>query len=193
MSSQIKKPRVRIKHFARSGDPDTSWAAAAKAARASVPAIQVVLDVFADGVERTDQEIWLFARALGYVSSLDVIQHARLALSNTGMLADTGVRRLTSDGMPSRVWRSTRPSTRGVIQPRTTAATNVRSAFEDASRKLKDAQDKLANVRTQLATKVLGAYANIADAREHGRVIIESYAMVRMETLSEVMDMLGMM
>ena len=92
-----------MSEFARTDDPDTSWAAAAKAARASGKAVAAVLALMHDGVARTDQEIRAACRP-EYVVSLSTIQHGRLALSESDILLDTGERRPTEDGMLSRVW-----------------------------------------------------------------------------------------
>lgn len=88
----------------RDGATDTSIAAAIKAARSSKKATDTVRYVMADGVPRIDQEIWAACRSIGYISSLSTIQHGRVALSNVGVLVDTGRRRLTEDGENSIVW-----------------------------------------------------------------------------------------
>ena len=57
-----------------------------------------------DGTPRIDQEIWQACRDIGYIASLDAVQHGRLALSEVGILMETGVTRDTTDGCPSREW-----------------------------------------------------------------------------------------
>lgn len=57
-----------------------------------------------DGQPRIDQEIWQGCRSAGYLSSLSAVQHARLALSEAGILVETGRTRPTTDGTPSREW-----------------------------------------------------------------------------------------
>src|SRR3990167_40948 len=92
------------KRLHRKSDPRTSVEAARRAAKASLIALQTVEGLMIDNVRRTDQEIWRDCRARGYITSLDTIQHGRLALSEAGLLVETGETRLTEDGMPSRVW-----------------------------------------------------------------------------------------
>jgi len=97
--------RNMIELFVRGSDPDTSLAAAIKAARASKEATRAVFVAMSDGVPRIDQEIREACIRAGYVRSLSTIQHGRLALSNTGEILDTGLRDLTKDGEKSIIWR----------------------------------------------------------------------------------------
>jgi hypothetical protein len=97
--------QLTIDRLVRARDPATSLAAAIKASKASRKAVQAVSDVMADGVARIDEEIWRACRASGYVSSYDTVRHARLALSESGAIAETGITRETSDGAPSREWK----------------------------------------------------------------------------------------
>ncbi|MFH1689727.1 MAG: hypothetical protein ABIE42_05750 [Candidatus Eisenbacteria bacterium] len=89
----------------RSTDPYTSVWAAQKALKASAKAVLAVASAMSDGEEYTDEELWRACRQAGYIASLDTVQHGRLALSRGGGLVETGETRLTTDGMPSRVWR----------------------------------------------------------------------------------------
>ena len=95
------------KRLARRGDPHTSLSAARKAAKAGRAATCAVIMVMADGISRIDEEIWWACRAGGYISSLDVIRHARFALSEAGCVEETGQTRRTKDNAPSREWRMT--------------------------------------------------------------------------------------
>lgn len=88
----------------RPSDPDTTLGAARKAARASAKATAAVEAVMSDGASRTDEEIWIACRTNGYIASSATVRHGRLALSEAKMLMDTGKRRDTADGSPSRVW-----------------------------------------------------------------------------------------
>lgn len=88
----------------RSSDPDTALLAAIKAAKASPAAVKAVRAVMVDGAPRIDEEIWRACRRNDYISSFATVRHGRLALSEAGVLRETGERRNTSDGMPSRVW-----------------------------------------------------------------------------------------
>ena len=58
-----------------------------------------------DGQARIDHEIWIDCRARGYVTSIDTVRHGRLALSETGLIIETGETRTTPNGMPARVWQ----------------------------------------------------------------------------------------
>ncbi len=91
-------------HFVRPTDPETSLAAARRAAKASPLAVAAVRQVMADRRPRIDEEIRLACHSMGYVSSLATIQHGRLALSSAGFLRETGETRSTTNGMQSRVW-----------------------------------------------------------------------------------------
>lgn len=94
-------PQQRL---ARSGDPRTSVEAARHASKASLKAVVAVERCMADGKPRIDEEIWGACRHRGYVSSLATIQHGRLALSEAGVLRETGRTRPTSYGSQSREW-----------------------------------------------------------------------------------------
>jgi hypothetical protein len=89
----------------RSTDPHTSREAAIRAAKASRRAVEAVESLMADGAGRTDEELYLELRAGGFIASDGVVRHARKALSDCGVLVDTGVTRSTSLGSQSRVWR----------------------------------------------------------------------------------------
>ncbi len=97
----IELPEERL---SRRRDPKTSLAAARKASKASKVAVGWVAIVMSDEVPRIDGEIWEACRAAGYLSSLSTIQHGRLALSEAGLLKETGVTRRTKDGAQSREW-----------------------------------------------------------------------------------------
>lgn len=88
----------------RKTDPRTSVEAARRAAKASLRAMQAVEKLMKDGVDRIDEEIWQGCRAQGYLSSLSTVQHGRLALSESGVLIDSGTERNTSDNCPAIVW-----------------------------------------------------------------------------------------
>lgn len=94
-----------INRLVRSTDLATSLAAAIKASKASVVCVREVHKVMADSEGRIDQEIWIACRDAGYVTSLDTIQHGRLALQEAGFIVATEETRSTSLGMPSTVWR----------------------------------------------------------------------------------------
>jgi len=94
-----------IDRLVRATDLSTSLAAALRASKASSKCVRVVREVMADGHGRIDQEIWLACRdEKGYVTSLDTVQHGRLALYEAGVLKLTDETRTTSNGMPSSVW-----------------------------------------------------------------------------------------
>jgi hypothetical protein len=92
------------RQLARKDDSKPSLEAARRAARATRKAVSAVAQVMDDGVARIDEEIWHACRAAEYLSSLDAVRHARLALSRAGRLIDTGETRPTKDGVSSRVW-----------------------------------------------------------------------------------------
>jgi hypothetical protein len=91
--------------FVRATDPYTSVGAALRAAAASAKAVAAVARLMNDGQARIDHEIWLDCRAAGYVASIDTVRHGRLALSETGLIVETGETRITPNGMPARVWQ----------------------------------------------------------------------------------------
>ena len=99
--------QLSLERLFRATDPDTSLAAAIKASKASRKAVAAVRGVMSDGVARIDEEIWHACRASGYISSYDTVRHGRLALSEGGELAETGVTRNTSDGVSAREWKQT--------------------------------------------------------------------------------------
>jgi hypothetical protein len=88
----------------RKTDPRTSVEAAIKAAKSSRKAFLAVEQLMTDGVARIDEEIWLECRNRGFISSLSTVQHARLALSEAGLLTETGTTRPTTLETPSREW-----------------------------------------------------------------------------------------
>lgn len=92
------------KHRVRSKDPYTSLLAAQKAAKASAVAVAEVARVMMDGKLRIDEEICARCKVTGYDRSLSTIQHARLVLSDNGMLLWTGVCRKTAHRCSSREW-----------------------------------------------------------------------------------------
>lgn len=95
-----------LDRLARANDLSTSLAAALRASKASAKCVRKVRELMADGVGRIDQEIWIECRdKLDYVTSLDTVQHGRLALYEAGVLKLTDETRPTSNGMPSTVWR----------------------------------------------------------------------------------------
>lgn len=91
--------------LARKLDPVTSVAAAAKAAKASHSMIRGLagLIVASAPFQFTDEEAWRLMRLDGTISQ-STVRHARKALSEAGLLRDTGETRPTSDGGKSRVW-----------------------------------------------------------------------------------------
>ena len=91
--------------FVRATDPYTSVGAAIRAAAASAKAVAAVARLMNDGQARIDHEIWIDCRARGYVTSIDTVRHGRLALSETGLIIETGETRTTPNGMPARVWQ----------------------------------------------------------------------------------------
>ena len=98
---QMELPLDRL---VRGTDPHTSLLAAQKASKASRKAIVAVAVAMNDGVIRIDEEVWATCRAQGYISSLSTVQHGRLALSEAGLLVETGATRHTRDGASSREW-----------------------------------------------------------------------------------------
>jgi hypothetical protein len=90
--------------FVRNGDPYTSVAAAMRAAAASPKAVAAVARLMNDGQPRIDHEIWSDCRP-AYIASIDTVRHGRLALSETGLIVETGETRITPNGMRSRVWQ----------------------------------------------------------------------------------------
>jgi hypothetical protein len=96
---------VAPRRLSRTGGPETSLEAARLAAKASKKAMQQVRRVMADGLPRIDEELWQACRDSGYVTSLATVQHGRLALSEAGILEDTGKTRTTSNGCKSRIWK----------------------------------------------------------------------------------------
>ncbi len=91
---------------ARKHDADTSIAAGCKAAKAVRWVADAVFDLMQDGIDRIDEEIWLDLRQLGSRISSGVARHARLVLARNKppVLIETGERRKTSLGAPSRCW-----------------------------------------------------------------------------------------
>jgi hypothetical protein len=93
------------KYLARTKDPFTSLIAAQKAAKASAKAIEKVATLMMDGKARIDEEMWSECwHRLGYQRSQDTIEHARLALSEVGLLLFTGNTRKTQFRTPAREW-----------------------------------------------------------------------------------------
>lgn len=96
----------------RKADPVTSVRAAAKAAKASAEAVRAVAMLFRGTgwpppgtYGYTDEQVWQSLRELfDFKRSQATIRHARKALSDAGLLRDTGTTRPTSDGGESRVW-----------------------------------------------------------------------------------------
>ncbi len=89
----------------RTGDPRTAVEASRRAAKASLPAMRAVEALMQDGVERNDEEIWRDVRLQGFLRSSATVRHARLALSESFILIDTGKERPTlTDKCPSIVW-----------------------------------------------------------------------------------------
>jgi len=109
-----QSPALPVKRLARGDDAETSLLAAIKASKASRKAVEAVGRAMEDGAGRIDEEIWLTCRAMGYVSSYDTVRHGRLALSEAGILVETGETRLTRDNTPSRVWRLATPASPAV-------------------------------------------------------------------------------
>lgn len=91
--------------LARRLDPVTSVRAAAKAAKASRAMVRGLagLIVASSPWQSTDEEAWKLMRLDGTVSQ-STVRHARKALSDAGLLRDTGATRPTIDGGESRVW-----------------------------------------------------------------------------------------
>lgn len=121
----------------RATDPRTSVEAARVAAKASIEAMRAVECIMRDCRPRIDEEIWVDCRSAGYLKAPETIRHGRLALSESGILRETGVTRKTPRGLPSREWvlSSTFPLrlfTNGldfVIAPDTSTATSLRAGY----------------------------------------------------------------
>jgi len=97
-------PGFDSKYLARNKDPFTSLLAAQKAAKASTKAIAEVAKVMMDGRARIDEEMWRDCEKNGYDRSQDTIEHARLALSEVGLLLWTGHCRKTQYRTQAREW-----------------------------------------------------------------------------------------
>ena len=167
--------------------------AAAKAAKASRRAIRTIrVAVMSDGVERIDEEIWIEARKLGLISSLAVINHARLALSEAGILVDTGARRKTSEGCLARVWRTTEPVTRARMDFVDGAPPNAKHANKELVKKLKAAEEAFLRARNKLIDRVSSAAHDLVLAKFHGRVAEEQAAQIRYDALNgALLDLFG--
>lgn len=93
--------------LSRSTDPETSLFAGHEAAKEIEKSIEIVRLVMSDGQLRTDEQIYEAHLTVGEArTSPDRIRHGRLYLALRGDLVDTGLRRRTSSGGMSRVWRS---------------------------------------------------------------------------------------
>lgn len=179
-----------INRFVRDGDPQTSLEAAIKARRASKKAVATVRAVMADGVERIDEEIWLASRKLGLISSFDVVRHARLALSQTGSLVDTERTGTTSDGRAARVWRTTEPVSRAVMELHDSSPKNAKRAFVDISRQLARIEAAMGRARLRLSAAALDAGALVLRSQENGNYHLESIARARLLALQDALKML---
>lgn len=90
----------------RGTDPSTSYAAAAKALKASQKACGRVLVVMADCVPRIDEQIADECRAQFGIGSPDLYRHARKALRDAGCVEEVG-RDKTQNAADSLQWRIT--------------------------------------------------------------------------------------
>lgn len=89
---------------ARHGDPHTSHEQ--RSVTREMQAAAVVLNVMADGIERTDAEMYAAAvKDHEYAATPGRLRHGRLAAQRAGLIVATGATRPTPDGGMSRVWR----------------------------------------------------------------------------------------
>jgi len=92
------------KYLTRKRDPHTSLYAAQQASKASTVAIMKVAEIMMDGKARIDEEMWSECWHKGYQRSQDTIEHARLAMSDVGLLLFTGNLRKTQFKKGGREW-----------------------------------------------------------------------------------------
>lgn len=176
-----------IRNLVREGDPATSYEAAIKAKRASRKAAQTIRAVMVDGIERIDEEIWLECRRLGMISSLAVVQHARLALSDSGLVVDTGGTRMTSQKSRSRIWRTTEPVTRKEVTFAESATPNVRHELAAKQQELSNLEQGYLHAVDRLQAAAEKAQADLLAAREEGIFARESAARIRAEAIYEAL------
>jgi len=177
---------IHENQLARDSDPETSLWAAAKAAKASRRSIKYIRAVMADGLERTDEEIWTECRKLKFVSSLSVVQHGRLALSKAGLLLDTGGRRKTSENTLARVWRTTEAVSRSVMNF-TDGPENAKKGFSRTSREIAKMNAAYESMRSKIANMVESARAELERAREISSPSAETGVSIRLRALEEAL------
>ena len=97
-------PGFDVKYVARTKDPYNKLYRSQQDRRASAIAIMKVAEVMMDGVPRIDEEIWSICWHNGYEKSQDTIEHARLAMSDVGLLLFTGNLRKTQFKKGGREW-----------------------------------------------------------------------------------------
>ncbi len=181
---------IPLDRLVRDDDPETSILAAAKARKASRRSLKFIRAVMADGIERTDEEIWIECRKMGFVSSLAVVQHGRLALSETKMLVDTGARRKTSENAMARVWRTTETISRPRMDLPDGAPPNAKKAVSETLKRLVKMELHISIMREKLISMIDSAEADVLSAREHGRMVAEKAAQIRHDALREAMKAL---
>lgn len=92
--------------LARSTDPETSKISAKEAAYDSRKAALFSARVLVDGIERTYQEAWRAAKAIGFIGTEDRIRHGVLCLTRSGFSEWSGFRRRTEAGGLADVWEA---------------------------------------------------------------------------------------
>lgn len=98
-------PPPKLFQVVRGSDPWTSALNAAIAIKASRLCMYRVAKIMEDGVDRNDEELHRDYKLTGFRGSVDLVQHARKALSKAGLLVRTGKVRpsLLNKGL-SEVW-----------------------------------------------------------------------------------------
>lgn len=88
----------------RRDDPMTSREAAIQSERASREAVEFAERVMIDGIPRIDEEIWRACERLGFVGSLDAVEHGRKVLEKLSFIVQTGKKRRATTGGMAREW-----------------------------------------------------------------------------------------